>query len=358
MHTEYNQQLFFELLQISLGRGGSFSKVPSVLEWEGIFLEAQRQAIVGVMVDGLEKLPEAQRPPQALLLQWIGQEQMMSQTYKTHYGRAREVTESFCANSFNSCVLKGIGLAQKYPNPHRRQLGDIDIWVEGQRDDIIEYLRKKGNVGHIDVKHCDWRVFPDVEVEVHFIPTWFYNPFTNKRLKKWFEWQKEAQFTHKSDIGINTPTTAFNLVYLLIHIYRHLFDEGVGLRQLVDYYYVLNHSTDEERDDAISVLSSLRMKRFVGASMYVMQEVFGMDARYLLCKPLKKDGQFILNEIMRSGNFGHYDERNKHYKSRWANGLEDIKRNVRFLWRYPQEVCWMPAWKMWHYFWRKRKGYL
>lgn len=352
------QELFIELLQISIGTRKCFSRVPNVHEWDAIYAEAEKQAVLGVIVDGLERLPGNQRPPKIMLLQWIGVVQLMEQTYKIHCERAKELSNSFRIAGFGSCVLKGIGNAQYYPNPQRRQCGDIDIWVEGEREDVIGYVRKRGQIGHVDVKHCDWKVFEDTEVEVHFISTWFYNPFTNKKLQRWIEGQKAIQFDNQSELGINTPTTAFNLVYALIHIYRHLFDEGVGLRQMVDYYYVLKHSTVEERNEALRVLSSLRMKRFVGATMYAMQSVFGMDDGILLCHPSQKEGDFLLNEIMRAGNFGHYDERNIHHQSRWMNGLQNVKRNLRFVLRYPQEVCWMPVWKVWHWCWRKKKGYL
>ena len=201
-------------------------------------------------------------------------------------------------------------------------------------------------------------MFDDTPVEVHFVPTWFYNPFVNRRLQRWLEGQLNAQFGNKSELNFCVPTTAFNLVYVLIHIYRHLFDEGVGLRQLLDYYYILIHSTEEVRTETMMVLTSLRMKRFIGAVMYVMKDVFGMDDTYLLCQPLKKDGGFLLNEIMQAGNFGHYDERNKHHQGRLANGWQNVKRNMRFVLHYPQEVCWMPAWKIWHWCWRKKMGYL
>lgn len=358
MTYSMSNPLFIELLQISVGTLDKLSRVPNACEWSSILTEAERQAVVGVLVDGLERLPQEQRPPKEYLLQWIGVAQLLEQAYKIHCKRAIELAELFSSAGLKCCVLKGIGNAQYYPNPPRRQCGDIDIWVDGERNEVIDYLGSHGEIGHIDIKHCDWKVYADTEVEVHFIPTWFYNPFTNKKLQRWVDGQKVLLFEHKPEIGINTPTTAFNLVYLLIHIYRHLFDEGVGLRQLVDYYYVLKHSTLEERTEAMRVLSSLRMKRFVGAAMYVMQEVFGMEDSFLLCQPLREEGQFLLNEIMRAGNFGHLDDRNKHHQSRWANGLQNVKRNIRFVWRYPQEVCWMPAWKVWHWGWRKRKGYL
>ena len=54
---------------------------------------------------------------------------------------------------------------------------------------------------------------------------------------------KEEQFSHRVMLGeqgeIAIPTVEFNLIFQLTHIFSHLMNEGIGLRQLVDYYYVL-----------------------------------------------------------------------------------------------------------------------
>lgn len=353
------QDLFKELLQVTVGTRDALSRVPSGSEWQNLYESGQRQTIESVMLGGIERLPENQRPPQkALLMQWICIGEMLKQRNRHLNKACIELQSIFTKNDFKSCILKGQGMALLYPNPMLRQCGDIDIWVDGERDQILGFLRVNGQVGHIDIKHCDWNILQDSSVEVHFIPTWFYNPFTNRKLKHWFEEQKDIQFANESDWGFTRPIIAFNLVYVLVHIYRHLFDEGIGLRQLMDYYYVLLHSTIDERQDAMSVLCHFKMKRFVGAVMYVMQETFRLDGDYFMTQPLENDGRFLLNEIMRSGNLGHYDERISHHQSRLLNGFENVKRNLRFVGRYPQEVCWMPAWKIWHWCWRKRKGYI
>ena len=350
--------LFIELLQVTVGARDSLSRVPSGIEWQALYEEGRRQAVDSIMLEGIDRLPVNQKPPQDILLQWIGTGEILRLQNKALNRMCIELQTLFANNEFKSCILKGQGNALQYPNPMLRQCGDIDIWVDGDRDKIIDFLREKGQVGHIDIKHCDWNIIQDTSVEVHFIPTWFYNPFSNKKLKIWFEEQKETQFKNESELGFTIPTISFNLVYVLIHIYRHLFDEGIGLRQLMDYYYVIQHSKLEERKEALRVLCFFKMKRFVGAVMYVMQEVFGLDGDFLMTPPLANDGRFLLDEIMRSGNFGHFDERHCHHQSRLANGMENIKRNLRFAGRYPQEVCWMPAWKIWHWFWRKKRGYI
>ena len=153
------------------------------------------------------------------------------------------------------------------------------------------------------------------------------------------------------------PSLAFNRVYILVHIYRHLFHEGIGLRQLLDYYFVLSQGfTGEERAETMRTLRSLRMQRFAAAVMWVLQRVYGMDDRYLLTAPNEREGRFLLNEIMLAGNFGHYDERLQHERGESALhwGLRKVKRNFRFVFSYPSEVLWSPLFKLWHWCWRKK----
>ena len=153
------------------------------------------------------------------------------------------------------------------------------------------------------------------------------------------------------------PNAAFNRVYILVHIYRHLFAEGIGLRQLLDYYFVLRQGfTESEREETLRILRSLGMMRFTRAVMWVLQEVYAMPDRYLLTSPDAKEGRFLLDEIMLAGNFGKHDERMQRAAGegtfRW--GLRKVLRNFRFVRSYPSEVLWSPIFKVWHLFWRIR----
>ena len=128
----------------------------------------------------------------------------------------------------------------------------------------------------------------------------------------------------------------------------------------MDYYYILKHSTEAERKEAFDTLCSLGLKRFVATVMHVMRRVFNIDISLLLCQPNQNEGDYLLAEILRGGNFGRYDDRNKNLPSenRMKRGVENVKRNLRFLKHYPSEVMWSPAFKCWHWCWRKWKGYL
>jgi len=99
------------------------------------------------------------------------------------------------------------------------------------------------------------------------------------------------------------------------------------------------------------------MSRFVGALMWVMQEVFLLQDELLVLPTDEREGRFLLNEILLAGNFGHYDSRNQHKESKWGNFWQQTMRNMRFLTHYPREVIWNPWYRLTQFVWRKRKGY-
>ena len=235
--------LFFELIQLSLGRRDCFSLCPSEKEWGELFELAKMQALVGVLFSGVERLPEEQRPPKDILLKWFAMTEMIEKENRRMNDIAVRVQERFMKEGFRSCILKGQGVATLYPNPLRRQSGDIDIWLEGKRGRIIEYVQGICRPKKILWYHLDFTAVKDAEVEVHFMPSWMFNLFTDRRLQAWFKDRSEEMFENTTTLPngslIHVPTQDFNIVYLLIHIYRHLFEEGIGLRQLMDYYFLL-----------------------------------------------------------------------------------------------------------------------
>lgn len=356
---------FFYLLQMAMGKVPTHSMNIAEAEWGQLYSLAIKQSLLGVIFEGVQKLSEVQpeqKPPLPLLYEWMGQCEMLKRQNQQLNQQGRELCHFFKREGIDSCILKGQGVACLYENPASRQPGDIDIWVNAFRDDVVSMMRAKGvGVTVVDYVNCHAAFFKDIEVEVHFRPTWFYNPFVNRKLQKWIADNKQCQMNHwDSNAEFTYPTIAFNLVFSLIHIYRHVFEEGIGLRQLTDYYHILSHSTAEERESAYKTLQALGLKKFVATVMYVMRRVFDMDEALLLCHPNSKEGEYLLDEILRGGNFGKFDERNKHLSAekRFMRGVYNIKRNLRYLMHYPNEVVWIPVWKLWHWGWRKWKGYL
>ncbi len=358
-------QSFLLILQLAVGK--HIKNVIHVKEndWQSIYDIATKQSLVGVMMAGIQKLSEidnSQKPPFLLLCEWIGIAEQIKYQNNLMDENSAMLTSKLKSWGYDSCILKGQGVARLYPKPELRQSGDIDIWVNGSRDDVVRVLKEHSiDLSYIDYVNCHAGFFTDTEVEAHFKPTWMYNPCTDRKVQKWIETKKAAQMSNfDKEVKFSYPTIEFNLVFSLIHIYRHVFQEGIGLRQLMDYYCILTHSNNEERVNAYAILCSFGMKRFVGAVMYVVRLVFDIDETLLLCEPNDKEGKFLLDEILRGGNFGKYDDRNESIPvdNKIQHGLFNMKRNFRYLKHYPSEVLWMPLWRVWHWGWRKWKGYL
>ena len=213
-------QIFFELIQISIGNKTSFDKAPTENEWAKLYNMACMQSLASVMLGGVNKLSERNRslkPPMDILFEWIGIQQQTVTQNRLQNHRTKELCEIFKKAGYRSCLLKGQGTALYYEHPEFRQCGDIDIWVEGDRDEILYFARKYGcRVGHIDIKHSDIDFFEDVPVEVHFLPSWMYNPSTNKKLQKFFDEHSEKQFRNYDETaGFTHTTIEFDLVFLL-----------------------------------------------------------------------------------------------------------------------------------------------
>ena len=355
--------LFFELLKVAIEKDVKLSASPNVDEWTGIFDLAQQQTLVGVMFEGIERLPADQRPPRTLLLQWYALTERIKQANRLLNRRAVETVRYFAENGFDACVLKGQGVATYYPNPLLRTSGDIDIWLGGERERIYDFARARVGLQGMTYLHIHYPLYEDVEIEVHTTPGRLSSPRLNDKLQRYFKDSFSEQGSHyvalPDGVGeIPHPTVEFNLVYLLLHMYRHLTGEGIGLRQMMDYYYVLQQPLSEEaRQQVVRRIEDFKMMRFARATMYVMREVFGLEEEYLLVAPDEKAGRFLLDEIMQAGNFGKYDTRlkRKRNETAWFRLVRSLKRNARFLRYYPNEVLWNPVFRTWQYLWRLLK---
>ena len=365
------EQLFFELIQVAIGSCNSLSRVPSEKEWEALFDLADKHAVAGVAFIALEELvKQGHKPTTEILLEWIGLSEQIKNRNNIVNQRSKELEKLFEDCGFRCCVLKGQGTALYYNSPELRQSGDIDLWVtkdgccktDEVRRVVLQLAKSRGyQIDQIDIKHSDIAFFEDVPVEIHFMPSWMFNPLRSRKLQHFFREQADRQFSnHDSKVGFTHTTAGFDVVFSLVHIYRHVFEEGVGLRQLLDYYYILLHTSLKERKEALEVLKTLGMSSFAGGVMYVLQKCFLLDTNLMLCEANERHGKFLLSEVLMAGNFGQYDSRYafQSKEKRFTNGILQLKRNLRFLCYYPSEVLWSPFWKLWHWCWRKKNGYL
>ena len=238
------QKIFFDFLHFCIG---SAKEIPDSLkeaDWKELYAIAKKQCLVGVLFDGIKKLPaEHVGMKKELLLQWMAESQMLEKANVRLNDTAIQVSEWFRKKGFRTCILKGQGNVLMYPNPYSRTPGDIDIWVEGGDKRLISFVRSISPHEKACYHHIEFPSYKGVEVEVHYRPSFLLCFWHNRKLQKYYERVKEEQYSHRVMLGeqgeIAIPTMEFNLIFQLTHIYAHLMNEGIGLRQLLDYYYVL-----------------------------------------------------------------------------------------------------------------------
>lgn len=418
------EKLFFELLQVAIGNRDTLSVVPTKGQWTEIFALSKKHALAAVAFAGVNRLKEACSESNGFggsigidemtYLKWLGLTAKIAQKNKALSDACTSLCKDLAHDGLYACILKGQSNLVNYPEELRdcRTPGDIDVWCApmdpcgidiavadldgngahyekyaGERG-VIEWVladhRIKGKMmPEVQYHHIDWE-YKGIECEVHFKPSWMNTPWHNAQLQRWCK--ENGQWNTCEYNGFNIPSVGFNTVYQLVHIYRHLFNEGIGLRQLLDYYFVLETLSNSplkgespaddssckqtmgmweeglgiskiSKEEILHTLSSFGMKEFASAVMYVLQKVFVMPPESMLCAPDVKRGEFLLNEIMLAGNFGKYDSRNvigakEGYLKRF---IRRQKRFMRFLSQYPSEVIWGPyfsikqrAWRMWH----------
>lgn len=356
MEMTKSQELFFELLLVTMGARDTLSRALSSAEWESLLDEAQKQSIEGVLFSGLERLPEVQRPPKVILLQWFGLVQTVEQNTRQLSQASSDAILFFREKGFACSLLKGAAVGRYYPCPESRQSGDVDIWLDGGRQRIYDFARqfdKDGKLYGVNYHHIHFHLIEDVHLEVHIWPSYLSSPLRNYRLHKFAH-------LHRPTMETDMPSLSFDRVFILLHCYRHMCGHGLGLRQIMDYYYVLKQGfTEGEKEGAVGWIKKLGMARFAAGLMWVLQHYFGLEEEYKLLLPNEKEGRFIIREVMQTGNMGHSDTRNwGSTQTPISRFFFNLKRDIYLAKHYPHEALWQPLFSLWLYFWRWSKGLL
>lgn len=337
------------------------------LDWRQLYTFASNQAIIGICLDGIERLgneysEELKKNPikRDLLMTWMGKAQQIRRQNMKVNAVAGKLFSMLREDGMRCCVLKGQGNALMYSNPYSRTPGDIDVWIDASRERIIEYAQKKFELeDDIRLQHLETSL-DGVPVELHFFPCSMNNPIYHARLQKWFKRNADLQCSNVVSLpdgigGIAIPTTAFNVIYQLTHLYHHFFDEGIGMRQIIDYYYVVNN--DELlviRDTLQKELKHLGLWKFAGAVMYVLHEALGLSEEKMIVPMDEKRGKLLLAEILNGGNFGQHFTKYGHFTQQGMAKKYFLKiwRNMHFVRYYPAEALSEPIFRTWHFFWR------
>lgn len=208
----------------------------------------------------------------------------------------------------------------------------------------INYVKKLFPNEKATYKHIHFPLFKDAPIDVHVTTLKFYSGLYSNRLQKWIEQHKIEQFKNTKRLqetgrDICLPTNKFNAVYQLGHMLIHLFDGGLGMRQVMDYFYVLK-SLDISETECVEItetIDNLGMLRFAGAVMWIECNVCGLSADRCIVNPDEDLGRKLLEDILEGGNFGRHSQRYKNKKGFYLIGIIEAWRNIKLLSITPRE---------------------
>lgn len=336
------------------------------IDWNKIFVWAERQSIVGIIFHGIKKAGKSLKIPSEVLFKWIGNVNLIENQNRQLNNRCVELTDHLKQYGFDTCILKGQGNALMYPNPLLRTPGDIDVWTRGKGiRGIIRIARKNNPKAKACYHHVDYGKYKDVEVELHYRPSFMSNPIHNRRLQKWYSKMDDGGWLiadlPENAGSIKIPSREFNIIFQLSHIYNHLLHEGIGLKQVVDYFYLLKSDGREMADDITDTLKYLGLGKIAEAMMWVLGYLVHGEGymvhsskrdEWMICEPDEKRGKVLLAEIMKGGNFGHYDAESQKANSAIKKNILRIKRDIHMMWYFPSECLWEPFFRLYHWGWR------
>lgn len=352
--------LFIELVQVALGKRNELSRMPTAVEWEKIFDEAQRQAISGLMIDGLERLPDSYRPPQNLLFECIGTAQIIEQNNRLHRSVLIKTKKCLQEGGVDVAFMKGLICGARYNNPQRRQCGDIDFVVAPDCfEKTLNLLEGIGEVDRTLVHEHHGMAFVDgVQLEPHYKVHNYQNPKVDKAMRVMFAEVFPSRLDNvvldSEEIPVFPP--AFECALLVGHMVNHVYAEGLGLRQVIDFWMFLKKEHEAVKSEECKrYLRMMQMERTFRIFSCLCEVYLGLPHELLGLDYTTKEEQFatkLMDDILVVGNFGRgvdYLGRNKAMMP-LKSYLWVFKRCIKLGYLCPVEARWWPVSKFTRYF--------
>lgn len=283
MRSLYNT--FLSLVRLGIGQQAEALSDP--VNWNELHALAERQGLVAVLVDGIEQLPDSQRAPKELLLQWIGE---VLQNYEYRYELYRraiaELAGFYREHGLKMMILKGYTCSLDWPKPEHRPCGDIDIWQFGKQkegDALLEGFRFQSSSFKIDRSHHHHTVFnwKGFTVENHYDFVNIYAERSSAKLEKIFK-ELGANDSHFVDVygeKIFLPSPNLHALFLIRHMVSHFASSEINLRQVLDWaFFVEKHTKEIDWEWLLRVLDKYHMKDFFNLINAICNEDLGFAA--------------------------------------------------------------------------------
>lgn len=334
------------------------------LNLSALYHLAEKQTVIGIVANGLSKNGIFDHCTFSEKMQWITAVTQIESNNERHQDVLGKTIRHLKTNNIPAVFMKGLIAGSRYPNPNERQCGDIDFVVaEHDFDKTLDALDQIGKVNRSLIHEHHGMAFVDsVTLEPHYKVHNFQNPKVDRVMKDLFSkvFPEGTVYERIGNIDVPTFPPAFECAVLVGHMVNHIFAEGLGIRQVIDFMMFLDKKyTELDKDECLFYLKQLQMERAFRIFARICEKYLGLSEQLLALSYTPKESVFadkLMEDIIRVGNFG-----------RGENYLGKIKvlRPLRsYLWvagrcfklgyLCPAEAKWWPISKVQRFFWKKQ----
>lgn len=356
-----SQSAFLKLIRLGIGKDET--EIPISVDWDGVEALVERHGLLGVIVDGVQKLPENQRPPQLIWLRWVGKVMQNEAQYAAQQKASTELALMFHNNGIRTYVLKGAIVAECYPKPSCRLSADFDCFLvddgsagspleNGNENNVWEIGNQVIENAGFEVKRNFYKnstfLLPGLTVENHRFLTPFRGNKTLRKLEQYLQSKVRSHKLQPSDFFHQTslcrPPVMVSALFLIEPAYSHFLHDGLNWRYVLDWVmFSRKHKADIDWPVFDALVDEFGFRKFYDSYFNLGKYLLGELAESELTDLDKK----MLADI--------WAEKKKHKSDSGLKGKIGLAANT-----------WNARWKyhnfspisMQHALWIQVKGYL
>lgn len=286
--------------------------------------EAEKQTVTAFVLDAMNKC--GVKLPQDVVFNYFSYSTQIASGNRQLNAAARALGKLLAKNGVDYAIVKGQVVASLYPNPLLRQSGDIDFYCDKENfGKAKEVISREWGVMYNDTDsdkhlHFDYR---GVTFEMHFSLTSFYNKRKNDYWEQLLSEDVGGEVIINGE-SVKTLSSTLHTLYVFLHLYHHLIELGVGLRQFCDLAVMLHaYKSDINHDALRQHLEMLGMEKAFRACGSILVHQLGLPAEeftYALTDKDQRYGNRILDVVFYRGNMGHYNKRSGFHG--WKHNFE------------------------------------
>ncbi len=362
MKRDSTTEVFFALL-----RSGLWEQEVSLAPYEPVNLDAvyqlaEEQSVIGLVAaafDHIDRKVETLKV-RPFLVWVIAQEQRnkaMNDFVNWLIARLRE-------EAVEAVIVKGQGLAHCYARPKWRACGDIDLFLTPENYEkarvVLLPISSSSGKEIIYEKHLDMLI-GGFAVEIHGTMNTSVSDridITQSAIQERMFREKRFRTWQNGGVDVLLPEPDDDVIFVFVHIVKHFYKGGIGMRQICDWCRLLWTYKDTFDRELLLV----RLKR-----MDIMDEWKGLAALAVDYLGIPSDAmpfydasakwsskaRKILRIVLQKGNFGHKEDRSYYQKRSY------IAIKVISLWRWIKDYFKLFAifpQNSWRSFWKIVKG--